>query len=187
MPEEWHHQPKKDMQHNIIDIDWEDRKANLPHHSLLIDSFSLLVLSLFLNLSSIHSLSLLRFQSFSNPSHLTSPISPILFWLYLWELAETVRTILVPYSIAWAVWNVPCLHVRPWQITLVFSSMKTAAELDMARGIRALLLKKEGGRPRERGAQCGGEHRHCGRSWPERQVTAADQSFFTGYFLQKKK
>ena len=32
---------------------------------------------------------------------------------------ETPPTMLVPYSMACLEWNVPCLPVKPWQMTLV--------------------------------------------------------------------
>lgn len=46
---------------------------------------------------------------------------------YVPFLGETPPTILVPYSMACWLWKVPCLPVKPWQMTLVFSSMKTLA------------------------------------------------------------
>src|SRR6478672_2386205 len=38
---------------------------------------------------------------------------------------EVPPTILVPYAIAASEWNVPFLPVKPWQMTLVFLSIRT--------------------------------------------------------------
>merc|ERR1719498_1207614 len=51
---------------------------------------------------------------------------------------DTPPTICVPYSIACFEWKVPCLPVKPWQMTRVFLSIQTFA-VDEKRPIILLL------------------------------------------------
>src|SRR3954470_11074582 len=51
----------------------------------------------------------------------------------------TPPTIWVPYAIACSEWNVPCAPVKPWQMTLVFLSMRTAMLCGLLHGRNDLL------------------------------------------------
>src|SRR6267142_7230184 len=75
---------------------------------------------------------------------------------------EVPPTILVPYAIAASEWKVPFLPVKPWQMTLVFLSIRTDMESPGASSLR-------------RGQQVGhGKYLECVSETEEHECSSED-------------